>query len=304
MRLTPVRLLIILAAAVYLAETGLMLILAQFPAIPREIQAVIDATVLLMLLSPAYFFLFLPLKRHYAAHIKADQEIRHLSRQMLRAVESERKRLARDLHDECGQTLTALQFGIQTLRNSLPHVGAEEGRQFDYLRELVGRLSEHMREITTELRPPLLEDCALVATLRWHVQQLAKNSVGFDIELDLEDCPQRLDADIEIALFRVCQEGLNNIAKHARATRAKVRLICDSRRVGLILEDDGQGFLSMEGKETSEIAGIGIIGMRERMAALGGKLEIRSAPGKGTRMWAEIPLQTKDVHEADPYSDR
>jgi signal transduction histidine kinase len=288
--LTPVRLLIILAVAVFVAEVVIMLIMSQLPPVTGVIQPVIDATILLLLLSPSYYFLFLPLKKHYAEHLRSDLEIRRLSSQMIRAIESEKKRLARELHDEFGQTLTALQFGIESIRSSQPGAGAEERRQLDYLRKLVGRLSDHIRDITSDLRPPLLENCGLGDTLQWHVEELKTNGCGFEIETELEECP-RLDPDIEITIFRICQEGLNNVSKHAGASRARIRLFYDSHRVGLILEDDGRGFSdSGQQKMAGTPPGVGLIGMRERIAAVGGRLMISSTLGKGTRIWARIPL--------------
>lgn len=294
-RLTPARLLLILSLSIFVAEFIIILLMSQLPPVPRETKAIIDATVLLLLLSPAYFFLYLPLKRHYTEHLRSDREIRLLSNQLIRAIEDEKKRLARDLHDDCGGTLTALQFGIEALRNSLTNAGPEERRQLDFLRELVGQLGDNIRAITSDLRPPLLENCGLAATLTWHAEQFKSNGCDFHIEMELEECPKSVGADIEIALFRVFQEGLNNVAKHAFARRVKVRLFCDAERVGLILDDDGRGFCDTKQPKTAEIQpGAGLVGMRERITALGGNLTISSAPGKGTRIWARIPLHDQD----------
>lgn len=288
LRLSPNRLLLVVTALVFLGEAVVMRVLHHLPPLPAWGLALLDAASLLIILSPTFFFLFLPLKRYYAKHQQADREIAFLSRQMIRVAEEERKRLANDLHDECGQTLTALQFGIETLRSSLPGSASVPAQQCNQLVDLTSRLSDHVRRLTAQLLPAVLENSGIGETSRWHVQQLRRQRPDLQVDLWIAEEEARPSSEVETTLYRILQEGVNNVLEHARASQVKIRLRCGDT-CELTIEDDGIGFDPGEVWTGDSPRGLGLLGMRERVASHHGRFTIDSAPGQGTVLRALLP---------------
>jgi signal transduction histidine kinase len=282
----------IVLAWIFFGELGEMLLLANFPPLPVQLVAVVDALVLLLLLSPTYLLFYRPLVRLNEERLQTEREMRQLSRQLLKAAEEEKKRLARDLHDECGQTLTALQFLVETLKTTLPATAVKSLPQVERIGELVTHLSQEIRALTADLRPAMLDELGLVPALRWHVERFSRLLPRLQISFESRGYSRRLSPEAEVALFRCCQEGLNNIVKHSRAQRASIALECTGPSVVLSIEDDGCGFdLQAYRKRTDPAAGIGLPGMRERVVALGGWLTIVTNPGRGTRLFLTLPQE-------------
>ncbi len=226
---------------------------------------------------------------------RADEEIRHLSRQLMNVIEEERKRLARDIHDECGQALTTLQFSIETLMNSLPSKLKDQTETCHELVGLVDKLGDKMRNISSELCPPMLDHLGLVPTLEWCVDDFVKRRDGIKVDFEPMGVKKRPDPEIEIVLYRILQEALNNIAKHAKATYINVLLTYSHPKFILSIKDDGVGFKQGESivPLEAEKQGIGLLGMRERVGSVGGSIEIRSSTGKGTVIRAELPASVR-----------
>lgn len=212
-----------------------------------------------------------------------EREFRRLGRSVLRVQEDERRRLARDLHDGVGQNLTALKHRLAQLRDASG--GASPIRDgLEAAVELCIETLEDTRELARLLRPTILDDLGLAPALRWLGRSIGE-SAQVAVAVEIEPLPE-LDGERETLLFRVAQEALNNIAKHAQARSVLLRLIARDDRLQLQVVDDGIGF-----DAASRSAGSGLSGMRERLRLFEGVLEVHSAPGNGTRLRAIVPLQ-------------
>src|SRR5436190_1583849 len=200
------------------------------------------------------------------------------------AQESERRRLARELHDETGQALTSILLGLRPV---------EEARNEEELRAAVAEVRElvratlrDVRQLAVDLRPAALDDFGLVPALERLTQTFAEQT-GIALEFQASVPPGRLPSEIETALYRIVQESLTNVVKHARAARVSVVLTRKDDSVSVVVEDDGVGF------EPGRVAdgGLGLLGMEERVALLGGRVAVESRPGAGTTFVAEVPVR-------------
>lgn len=288
--LSPNQLLAIMATFIFFAEMIDMLLLSILPPVDGILEALFDSCILLVILSPVYVFLYRPF---WQERQRAEAEIRRLSRQLIRSEEATRKVLERDLHDEFGQTLGAMQLGIETLKNSLPAGQEPLASQCQRLSGMIAQLGAHVRDVTAQLRPAMLDNLGLVPTLHWHLQQFSLHHPETRVIIDITEQHLTLPTEVALAVYRVCQESLNNIVKHARANRVKVSLRLAEGQVTIAIEDNGVGFAAERHGETGKehAPGIGISGMRERIADVGGSLQIASRPGSGTRVTASFPLQ-------------
>ena len=204
-------------------------------------------------------------------------------RRVVDAQELERRRLARELHDETGQALTSILLGLKTLEETLE---ADEARAATArLRELVVATLQDVRRLAVELRPSALDDFGLVAALE-HLASSFSEQTGIAVDLGVALGTERLPGEVETALYRIVQESLTNVVKHARARRVSIALTRMEGSVTAVVEDDGQGF----DPDEAPSGGFGLIGMRERLALLGGRLRIESSPGAGTTIAADVPL--------------
>ena len=204
-------------------------------------------------------------------------------RRVVEAQELERARLARELHDETGQALTSILLGLKSLED---RVDSDDGRTaVTELRDLVVSTLQDVRRLAVELRPAALDDFGLVPAIeRFRDSVEEQGGLTVDVQSPLGD--ERLPSQAETALYRIAQEALNNVVKHAAATRVTVRLSRSDKTVVLAVQDDGQGFEPGSVRE----GGLGLVGMRERVALLGGRLTVESSEGGGTLLKAEVPL--------------
>jgi len=216
------------------------------------------------------------------------ERLRALSRRLLEVQEEERGRLARDLHDDIGQALTALKIQLE----SLPRSGAEaalRARVEDCV-ETTRHTLERVRQLSLSLRPPQLDDLGLAAALRSHLDRQARVA-GLASHVDMNDAPQEVSPETETACFRVAQEAINNVLRHARARNLWLRLFTEGGELALSVRDDGRGFdVDSVRRRAGAGASLGLVGMEERVALAGGSLELRSRPGEGTVMVATFPL--------------
>ena len=288
---SPPKMLAIVVAWVFLGEIGEMVVLSYLPPLPVGIEVVVDGLVLILLLSPTYLLFYRPLVKLNEERIQTEREVRHLSRQLLKASEDEKRRLSRDLHDECGQSLTALQFMIETLKTTLPSATAEQrSAQIDRIGEVVTHLNQELRALTADLRPAMLDEMGLVPALRWHVERIARLDPRLTLSFASRGGSKRLSPEAEVAFFRCCQEALNNVVKHSRAQHAGVLLEFTESAISLVVDDDGCGFdLRRQRKPSNRAPGLGLPGMRERMVAVGGWMTISSSPGAGTQLYLTLP---------------
>jgi GAF domain-containing protein/anti-sigma regulatory factor (Ser/Thr protein kinase) len=222
---------------------------------------------------------------------KHKENLQGLSSRLIDAQEQERKRIAQELHDEMGQALTAMSINLSAIDKQLgAALDPETAQRLAETDSLITRTLEQMRELALDLRPSMLDDLGLLPALRWYVKRY-ENRTGILVGLEAVGLELRLPEQIETVIYRMVQEALTNVARHARANRVDIRLQRRDSIVQAFIEDDGSGFDPAEvaDREAQE-RGVGLVGMRERIAAVGGSLEIKSHPGKGTRLAIELPL--------------
>lgn len=223
---------------------------------------------------------------------RAQEALETFSRRLIEAQEAERQGIARELHNEIGQLLAAIRINLQSIQRTcrtdacLPHI--DEG--LIRVDEAMGRI----RELSLELRPSLLDDLGLAAALRWYVDRYAQRTGIVAEVLDGFEDNGRLARDLETACFRIAQEALTNVARHAQANRVSVQLEYGTEKLFLTITDNGIGFNAKDMLTiASSASSLGLRGMKERALAVQGNIEIESAPRVGTRVRASFPLNRK-----------
>ena len=210
-------------------------------------------------------------------------QLEALSRRLLTAREIERREISRDLHDEVGQVIAALKFSMEAT-----------GDRSEGVRLALASLMQQIRSLSQRFRPPMLDDMGLVPTLEWHVRQFS-NQTGIRVRFRSSGAAVRCHPDLEIALYRVVQEALTNVARHARAAAATVVLRVGRGRIQLRVRDHGVGF---DPDRISPVS-TGFVGMKERLRPLGGQIIVQSRRGRGTRVTATAPFH----HEGTTMTD-
>jgi signal transduction histidine kinase len=203
--------------------------------------------------------------------------------------ETERRHIARELHDQIGQVLTGLQFMLESSKNQ---AGEAYVNQIIEAQEMVSGLIEQIREMSLNLRPALLDDIGLLPTLLWHFERYTKQT-GIMVSFHNNGLTQRLVPDFETAVYRIVQEALTNVARYAQVTEVFVQLTVRENILGVEITDYGIGFDSSV--DVSKWSTAGLAGMRERANMLGGYLVVKSAPNKGTQIVAMLPLDRKPM---------
>lgn len=229
-------------------------------------------------------------KQAEAAVRQTTRQLRTLSRRVLEAQETERRRVAMELHDELGQSLTAIKINLQAktrFKEQTPdELNAENIR-------IVEHALQQVRHLALALRPSMLDDLGLVPALRWIAEQTAERG-GFTVQVTAPDLQSRLSSDIETACFRVVQEALTNITRHARAQHVKIDVHLGSHALVVNVKDDGCGFDLAAMRERALAGGsIGVLGMQERATLIGGDLAIESTPGQGSTVRMHCPLRRR-----------
>lgn len=231
------------------------------------------------------------------AELRVKEEMRvHLLEKVISAQEEERKRIARELHDETSQALTSIMVGLKLLESDSVYWSA--GNRLQQMRDIVARTLDEVHYLARELRPSVLDDMGLAVALERYVRDYAKN---YAIEVDFHVSGfegQRAPAPVEVALYRIVQEALTNVAKYAKANSVSVLLDLRDGYVSAIVEDDGCGF-DLERLAGRPEQGLGFFGMQERAALLGGTFKIESKPGSGTTVFIKIPLGPKKLTEKE-----
>lgn len=218
-------------------------------------------------------------------------QLRALAARLQTSREEERLRISRELHDELGAALTAHKYGLEWMRQELskPDRAVSQKQIFeklDSLKALADTTTVRVRKLCTELRPPILDDLGLAATIEWQVREFQTRT---NIQCEIIGLPDSLNLNNEqaIAIFRIFQEILTNVARHAQASRVRVQLKIADAHLVLEVKDNGKGI------SRDKIAGgesFGLLGMRERASLLGGEILIKGAPGKGTTVTVSVPI--------------
>ena len=215
-------------------------------------------------------------------------------RHTVNAQEEERARIARELHDETAQFLTALSLNLATLRSTQPQTPQVE-ELLDRLQSLSQQMSQGISRMVRDLRPAQLDDLGLEAALSSLVDDERRHS-GLDISVEVLGSRRRLDPLVETVLFRVAQEALTNVIRHAGVDISRLQLEYHPDEVILCVQDWGAGF---DMQQTGSLTGWGIAGMRERVESIGGQLRLQSSLGKGTRVEAAVPLEKIILSESE-----
>jgi signal transduction histidine kinase/DNA-binding response OmpR family regulator len=215
---------------------------------------------------------------------RAAGQLQEMSRRLAQVQESERRELSRELHDRVGQNLTALGINLAILKRQVPDGGrAEIHSRFDDSVALVEATADAIDDVMAELRPPMLDNQGLQPALQWYANEFSRRT-GIKVSVSGEGSAHRLEQEVEITLFRVVQEALNNVAKHARAGHVEIELDQSAAQTTLIVSDDGVGF----DPEIAPVPGRGIATMRERAQSVGGHFEVRSIENGGARITIRI----------------
>ncbi len=224
---------------------------------------------------------------------ETERRFRRISRGVLKMQEDERGRFSRDLHDGIGQSLTALKIQLELLERDAAQGPLDLLRRLAGAREIAEGCLAEVRQLAHLMRPQMLDELGLVPTLRWLVRTFQQRS-GVAVELVSPAIDERLEADLETLVYRLVQEALTNVVKHAHTPSARVSLTADDRCVLLSVEDRGSGFDVARALQDVDDPGFGLRGMRDRVQFFGGRFTLRSAPGEGTTILAEIP-RMRDV---------
>jgi signal transduction histidine kinase len=210
-----------------------------------------------------------------------------LTRRLVDVQEDERRNLARELHDQIGQMLTGLQFSLSAL---LPQATDAQKEKIASIQKMVSNLIAQTREISINLRPSMLDDTGLILTLIWHFDRFTSQT---DIEVKFKHyniLDKRFKPEVETAIYRIVQEALTNVARHAKTDVVEVTIKLEGQLITVEISDQGQGF-DLDQVDLS--SHMGLNSMRERAYVVGGLMDIQTAPGSGTSIHAEIPLSGK-----------
>lgn len=238
------------------------------------------------------------LRGQISERLLAEKERRELQRRLVNAQEAERRRIARELHDQLGQQVSALTFKLAMLRRDA-RLAAEMREEIERLEKIAAETDSQLDFLVWKLRPTALDDLGLGPALADYVSEWSKH---FGIEARIQSVGftgRRLDAEVETVLYRIAQEALNNVAKHAHAKLVTVGLERTAKAVSLVIRDDGEGFELIQPRK-SETRGLGLVSMRERAELVGGEVAVHSEPGKGTSVAVLVPLSTGRANRRSP----
>jgi len=230
--------------------------------------------------------------RDIIEHKLAQDALQMFSRQLIEAQEDERRRIARELHDRIGQVLTAVKMNLHTVQQA-----SQASEVSCYIKDNIEAVDEALRlvrDLSVDLRPPVLDDFGLATALRWYVDRYTKRTgLEVDVVIELPDQNERFSREVETACFRIAQEALTNIVRHARASQVLLQLVKDGNDLLLSIKDNGVGFdLESLRKRAPRAATLGLISMQERALVAGGTIEIDSVISKGTEVRFELILES------------
>jgi signal transduction histidine kinase len=223
------------------------------------------------------------LQRRYEEGVRAQHELKELSARLLSAQEEERRTISRELHDEVGQSLSALLMEAGNAAATVPAGSLEVRRHVDSIKKLAEASVNVIRNMTLLLRPSMLDDLGLVPALEWQAREVSKRT-GLRVHLAAEESADQLSDELKTCIYRVVQEALHNCVRHSQARTVKVVVRQEPSKIVLSVEDDGHGF------DARRVRGLGLVGMEERVHHLGGAFEVESRPGAGTRVAVELPI--------------
>ncbi|HZD56572.1 MAG TPA: sensor histidine kinase [Anaerolineales bacterium] len=217
-------------------------------------------------------------------------QLRALSERAINAQEEERKRIALSLHDDTGQALSMLIIHLEQLQDRLPPEMSDLCVRLDAAHQLATRTLRELRKIVSGLRPTILDDLGLIPAIRWYARSNLEEA-GVRVELNASEENMLLPPQLNSTLFRIAQEAINNILRHAQANSVTIALHQNKKEVCLSIADDGQGFDLIAAQEQAVgLQHLGLLGIQERAEMVGGRVTVSSAPGKGTQLQVSVPL--------------
>jgi signal transduction histidine kinase len=220
----------------------------------------------------------------YEEAAEARGQLKDLSARLVQAQESERRALSRELHDEVGQSLSAVLIELRNLSAGMANKSEERFREHvETIKGLVEGTIRVVRSMALLLRPSMLDDLGLIPALKWQAREVSKRT-SMDVTVAAELASDDLPDEYKTCIYRVVQEALHNCSNHAHSTSVRIRVRQDQRRLMLSVEDDGRGF------DSTQVKGLGLLGIQERVARLGGVCTVRSTPGSGTILAVELPF--------------
>ena len=222
---------------------------------------------------------------------RSKTELGNLATKLIDSIEEERRSIALSLHDETSQTLAAVKNEIELLRYRIPADDKKSQKSLDEIRSLILKITEGTRRISYSLHPSQLEDLGLVPAINWYAEKFVR-SKKLNVEVDDAGFNEELPLHVGLTLYRIAQEALANVVRHANAKTVEVKITKGYPEVIMVIKDDGKGF--GVGADPTIEKGLGIIGMRERVAGMNGTFQIKSSPGKGTRIRVTLPLEVED----------
>jgi two-component system, NarL family, sensor histidine kinase UhpB len=227
-----------------------------------------------------------------------NRQLHAFSERAITAQEEERKNIARSLHDDTGQALSMLIINLERLEDRLPMQEDELRNKLAASRNLASGILTELRKIVYGLRPTILDDLGLVPAIRWYARSVLETN-GVQVNLSLPGGAFELSSHLSTALFRIAQEAINNIMRHANASESNIALFFDQGKVYLTIRDNGKGFNTGQISEQAvAMQHLGLIGIKERATLVGGEVSIESVPGKGTRLQVCVPLPEEvEYHE-------
>jgi signal transduction histidine kinase len=233
--------------------------------------------------------------RGHPALPSSPEELREFSELLVSVQENERRRIALDLHDGLGQTLSLIKLSIEHSARLL--VGGATAEAETALQQLLPRVREalaEVRRVSSELRPPILDDLGLLPTISWLVREFSSVTLDVQVEASLTVAEHEVPSHLHITIFRIVQEAFHNVAKHSNARNVRVRLDRADAMLHLWVEDDGRGFDPLTVRREAQGRGLGLLSMRERTSLTGGTYRLNSARGQGTSIRASWPCTTRD----------
>jgi signal transduction histidine kinase len=217
------------------------------------------------------------------------ERLRHLSRQILQAQEDERKRISRELHDVIAQTLTGINVQLAALAKGAAINPKDLARNVARTQRLVEKSVDIVHEFARELRPAVLDDLGLIPALHSHVKTFSQRT-HLHVQLQAFAGVEQLDIAKRTVLYRVAQESLNNVSRHAQASRVEISILKLAAGIGMHIKDNGKSFQMERVLQAKGRQRLGLLGMRERVEMVGGKFFVTAAPGQGTTVQVEIPF--------------
>jgi two-component system sensor histidine kinase UhpB len=293
--LSAVTLVVSMGAVLFFGEMMVMGLLIVVPVNSPFLEAVIDSALLVLLVSPAlYSFFYRPLRQRIEAQKGTEAEIRLLSSKLLHAAEEEQRKLALDLHDEFGQSISALKIALEELRKKVQSVDPKLSEVCAGPISNVDELHTSIRSLVARLRPSLLDDLGIEPALQWLVSELRRQNPDVEFGLEMSGLKTRPKQQMENDLFRISQEAISNALMHGKPRKIDLHLIASYPDLILTIRDDGTGFDSENaGYKLDGRVHFGLLSMRERTLSLHGRFTIISQPGEGTTIRVVLPQKVE-----------